>query len=202
MRTNSGGTISDADFLQTEINEGVGFDSPAYIALMQGVYNLLKKSINPESSFEIGAGTGVLLSIMAREIPAVGIDPMQIHVDYCTGHAPHTVNCYHRMKIQDYRFTQKFDVAISIEVFEHIPGDEVPVLLWYVAEHCRYFLFSSTPNHIPEKDDEWGHINIHSVDEWKAIFSANGWDFVTMTHNPLPWSMLFMSRLYDNTPMP
>ena len=91
MRTNSGGTISDADFLQTEINEGVGFDSPAYIALMQGVYNLLKKSIDPESSFEIGAGTGVLLSIMASEIPAVGIDPMQIHVDYCTGHAPHTV---------------------------------------------------------------------------------------------------------------
>jgi hypothetical protein len=47
MRTNSGGTISDADFLQTEIKMGVGFDSPAYIALIQGVYNLLKKIHKP-----------------------------------------------------------------------------------------------------------------------------------------------------------
>lgn len=190
---NSGGTISDIDFLNHEISIGVGFDSDSYIKLMTRTWRMIQNRINPKTSIEIGAGTGVLLSIMAKHIDAYGIDPMRVHIDYAVENDPNLRLRYHCTKAQDLLIDRIYDIAVSIEVFEHIPIQDCLEILEKFSKSCRYFWFSSTP-HITPNDAEWGHININTINGWIAYFNACGWNFLQRVAEPTSWSLLFMSR--------
>jgi len=95
----------------------------------------------------------------------------------------------------------KYDFITSIEVFEHIDDNILTPFIKQLWNHCEYFLFSSTPNKdTPEFDEQWGHVNIKSTDEWIRIFTEAGFEllkketeFLQKNCIPTTWTLMFKS---------
>lgn len=96
---------------------------------------------------------------------------------------------------------EKVDFITSIEVFEHIEDSKLLPFIGTLANHCEYFLFSSTPHKdTPEFDEQWGHVNIKQTDEWIRLFEANRFqllkdetDFLQKNCIPTTWTLMFKS---------
>jgi predicted TPR repeat methyltransferase len=94
-----------------------------------------------------------------------------------------------------------FNFITSIEVFEHVEDEKLLPFIQKLSNHCEYFLFSSTPNKdTPEFDEQWGHVNIKSTDEWVRIFTESGFELMKeetehLQKNCIPttWTLMFKS---------
>jgi len=97
-----------------------------------------------------------------------------------------------------------FDFVTSIEVFEHIPDKQLLPFIAYLPLFCQFFLFSSTPHKdTPEFDEQWGHVNLKSTDEWIRIFTEAGFELLKeetgyLQKNCIPttWTLMFKSLKY------
>jgi len=98
-------------------------------------------------------------------------------------------------------FKHKYNFITSIEVFEHIEDIKLLPFIATLANHCEYFLFSSTPHKdMPEFDEQWGHVNIKPTDEWIRLFELNGFELLKeetkyLQENCIPttWTLIFKS---------
>lgn len=98
----------------------------------------------------------------------------------------------------------KYDFITSIEVFEHISDENLLPFINKLANHCEYFLFSSTPHKdTPEFDEQWGHVNIKSEFEWITLFERNGFtwlnketEYLQQNCIPTTWTLMFKSDIH------
>lgn len=97
-----------------------------------------------------------------------------------------------------------YDSITAIEVFEHIEDEKLLPFVSELANSCKYFIFSSTPNKdTPEFDEQWGHINIKSTNEWVRIFESNDFELLKeetkyLQKNCIPttWTLMFKSKMH------
>jgi 2-polyprenyl-3-methyl-5-hydroxy-6-metoxy-1,4-benzoquinol methylase len=199
MSTNSnGGTMTDDQVLQWELQAGIGFHNHEFTTMWHTTFGVLRQYTGEIRSLcDLGTGTGVWPTVAKNSgvKHVTAYDRNKHHADY---HAQHG-NPKVRYIVDDFTTAlpsmkkwRVYDVMSSIEVFEHIPDEELMPLIERLSQHCNWFLFSSTPHRAPT-DEAWGHINIKPTEEWQRIFEANGFKFIVDLRTPTPWTMLFKS---------
>ncbi len=92
----------------------------------------------------------------------------------------------------------EYDAFYCVEVFEHIKEETLIPLVEQIAEKGKFFFFTSTPYHTtPEADEEWGHINIRSVNDWIHFFHLHGLMFHSLNQSVCEWGVVMTGKRYE-----
>lgn len=161
------------------------YDSYRGISYRSGKHLLgtLMPVLRPSSVLDVGCGVGTWLRA-ARDlgVPRVlGIDgdyvvrdALEINQDEFIPHDLTTPLAAHG----------RFDLAISMEVGEHLPAAAAPVLVASLVGHADFVLFSAAIPHQGGTD----HVNEQWPDFWARLFAAHNYQLVDWTR----------PRLWDN----
>lgn len=153
------------------------------------------EKLNAQSVIDLGCGTGALVeACMNAGIVAMGIDSNPLNGEFFDKRNPEKKDRFICEYLQNVIPSNPFDVAVCIEVLEHIPDEVNEKILAIWSKNCHFFLFSSTPYHTtPEFDAQWGHINVKPTPHWIKFFEKNGFKFIQKLDFPCAWAMLFVS---------
>jgi len=153
-----------------------GFDSKYYEKQVQGSLNsarrilpILLERLNPSSAVDVGCGTGAWLSVLkelgvqsVQGLDASDLPPelrliTEAEYRYCDLSAPFHVE-------------RKFDLAISVEVAEHLCARRADGFVGDLTELADVVLFSAA---IPFQGGR-GHRNENWADFWNKLFQQRG----------------------------
>lgn len=181
--------FTDKEYFDYEMKNGIHNDNPNHIKVHDKLAKYVKEELKANSLFEIGCGTGAFLECcLKRKINAYGYEPSLYHKDYWDKRHPANRE---RMQLEhvDLVFA---DVVVCIEVFEHITIEECREHLNNIQRLCKYFIFSSTPYFdTPEFDEQWGHINLNTIEFWINLIESYGFKMKKTLGFPTEWTMLF-----------
>ena len=121
------------------------------------------------SLLDIGAGTGSWLAA-AREhgVPDIlGVDGLP--ADEALLCVPRELIRIHDLR-EPFRLGRRFDVAICLEVAEHLPESSADVLVESICAHTNFVFFSAAA---PGQQGE-NHINCKPPSYWQEKFNAFG----------------------------
>lgn len=191
--------FSDKQFFNWEIQHGL---YPS--GHNKGFYDVHKKLADfilkhkPNNHLDLGGGNSPLCKILQDNgvtSSLIELNPYSVKLQNEYG----TKNVY-ELDFCANGLTGKYDVITSIEVFEHIEDSKLLPFIADLANHCEYFIFSSTPKKNHAFDEEWGHVNIKSRFEWVEIFEKNGFkcmfnesDYLQANCIPTTWALMFKS---------
>lgn len=171
--------LNDAEFLQWELEMGIGFHNPGFIELANATARQLQ-DLDYKTVLDYGCGTGVYAAAFAEQGKDVtACDISAAHIEYIKQNAP-------QLKISKKPITA--DLLAWIEVAEHMTDKEIDKLL--KAIEPRYILFSSTSQKT-DQDEAWGHINIKEQDEWIRLLGTYGYQLKKHLAAPTQWAKLF-----------
>jgi SAM-dependent methyltransferase len=126
----------------------------------------------PKSVLDIGCGLGTWLSVFEQnECDVVGIDGDYINIQDLvfdkSKFVSHDLNSSFNLK-------KKFDLAISLEVAEHILPENAKIFIDSICLHSDVVLFSAA---IPGQEGTL-HYNEQYSNYWIEIFSKNGYQCI------------------------
>ena len=126
--------------------------------------------LNPESVADFGCGVGTwvraLLDIGVGDV--VGIDGNYIRDESLVIPGDRFV----RADIaQPIHLDRKFDLAISMEVAEHLPPEKAATFIDTLTRHSDVVLFSAA---VPNQGGTY-HVNEQWPEYWSALFSSHGY---------------------------
>ena len=158
------------------------YNSDFYRSISEGsaasakvVSSLILAELPVKTIVDFGCGTGIWLkelkSAGAKEI--LGLDGNYVSRD-------ELVISTHEFRptdlSQSVRLGQKFDLAISLEVAEHVNPSSSDLFVENLTQHADLVLFSAAPPGQGGTD----HINERSYQDWRQRFSNNGFE-------PIDW---------------
>jgi 2-polyprenyl-3-methyl-5-hydroxy-6-metoxy-1,4-benzoquinol methylase len=171
--------LTDKEFLKIEIENGISYDNEGFKQL--GIVTADQvKDLNIKTVLDYGAGVGVYSDGFYKAgFEVVAFEIFEAHRNYMKEKVPH-------IKIIDKPVTT--DLMAFIEVAEHMTDKELNDLFKQIKP--KYILFSSTSDKT-DFDEQWGHINIKSQDEWIAYFDKLGYALANVFGAPTLWTKLF-----------
>lgn len=146
------------------------------------VLPLILTHVQVESLLDVGCGIGtwmkVALELGVQEVVGVdGSDSSKAHLIVARQH-------YQQMDLTaPLQLHRRFDLAICLEVGEHLPATKADVLVQSLVAHADLILFSAA---IPGQEGE-GHVNEQWATYWQQKFIAHGYYFSDVLR-PLLWS--------------
>ena len=175
--------ISHQQFLEAEIEMGISLENPMFKALAEATVRQL--SIPYHSVMDYGAGTGVYANAFHEAGKDVKLFELwEPHRQYVKERMPHL------------QFIEtplvNFDLMLFIEVAEHMTNAEITKLMSGI--NPQYILFSSTSQHNPGFDEQWGHINIKTQPQWIELFQVYGYGLHQELQYPTNYSKLFKRK--------
>lgn len=196
--------FSDKEFFDWEIEHGLypgGHNKGFY-----DVHNKLANFIinfSAKSHLDLGGGNSPLTKILqcnGIDADLIELNPYSVELQNNYG----TKNVLHANFLELEWNNFKYDCITSIEVFEHIEDEKLLPFIATLAEHCEYFLFSSTPHKdTPEFDEQWGHVNIKCTFDWIKLFEANNFEWLSQETAwlqrecvPTTWMLMFKSKAH------
>ena len=144
----------------------------SYISAME-VFRRLLPVINPQTVFDFGCGSGTWLYAAkmfgvnrVHGVDGDWVDHKMLMIDEA------------EFEVQDvsepYQSKEKYDLACSLEVSEHIEPQKSEVFIDNLCKISDIVLFSGA--HPNQGGD--GHINERSYDYWKELFAKHGYDWI------------------------
>jgi 2-polyprenyl-3-methyl-5-hydroxy-6-metoxy-1,4-benzoquinol methylase len=136
------------------------------------VYNIIAQSIiehfNPRSLIDVGCGNGVLLECLSHpHIGLKGIEGSINGVQICTTKG---LNVAHHDLRLPFLSDQKYDVAVSIEVAEHIEEEYADIFIDMLTGLSDTIIFTASP-----LQDEKYHFNVKDKSYWTEKFSERNY---------------------------
>lgn len=170
--------ITEDQFLETELQMGIGFHNPYFVDLCRET----AKQVQGLGStiMDYGAGTGVYASEYHKAgFTTYVYEKFASHRKYIAEKAPH-------ITILPKPITT--DIMSFIEVAEHMTDKQLASLFKTISPN--YILFSSTSERT-DNDIAWGHINIKEQDQWDAMFQSMGYFVVKLLQIPTSHSKIY-----------
>lgn len=123
------------------------------------------------SAVDIGCGVGTWLSVLhekgVEDIPGVDGDWVDRDLLVIPG------TCFKQVDLSDFAgLPRRYDLAISLEVAEHLPADRSEGFVLMLTELADHVLFSAAVPH----QGGMSHVNEQWQDFWVELFSALNYD--------------------------
>jgi hypothetical protein len=142
------------------------------------------------SVLDVGAGMGDWLMEFNRNgiedymgIDGIGLEQRLYHAD---------PDRFLKVDLREqWDLGRRFDLAICLEVAEHLPATSAGVLLETIAQHTDQVLFSAAVPHQPGH----GHVNCQPPDYWQGMFNQLGF-ICTDPFRALIWNEQFTEFWY------
>jgi SAM-dependent methyltransferase len=169
---------NEAKFIHNSTNQNVS--SP------RKIIPLLFKYVNPKSVVDIGCGTGRFLKVF-KEFgisDILGVDGNWVNRELLRANI--NENEFHVSNLEKFNHLElkrKFDLAVCIEVAEHIDQKYSDALIENLTALSDYILFSAA---IPYQGGQH-HVNEQWADYWEQKFESKGFVFQDIFRNEL-WS--------------
>ena len=157
-----------------------------YLNFFNRVAEHIRTEIQPTTALDAGCAMGMLVECLRnRNIQAWGVD----FSEYAIQNAHPEVKPYLWIGSICDPFPQKYDLIVSIEVFEHLLPDQAERAAAVLCQHTQDILFSSTPYDYVEAT----HVNVQPPEYWADLFARHGFvrdvdfdaSFIT------PWAVRF-----------
>ena len=154
-----------------------------YLRFFNRVADRIQTDIQPTTVLDAGCATGMLVEgLRNRNVQAWGID----HSEYAIQNAHPDVRPFLWVGSICEPFPQKYDLIVTIEVFEHLLPAQAEQAAAVLCQHTDDILFSSTPYDYIEAT----HLNVQPPEYWAELFARHGFvrdvdfdaDFIT------PWA--------------
>lgn len=146
------------------------------------VVPFIMRLVKPISVLDVGCGTGTWLKAFEENgvTDYVGIDAT--FLDRSLLRIPE--NKFLAVDLQQqWSLNRKFDLAISLEVAEHLPTESADVFVASLVDHAETIVFSAA---IPGQGGQ-NHINEQWPDYWQEKFLKHGYYFHDVIR-PLIWN--------------
>lgn len=173
---------------------GINLFNDAYVNYVSGMVDSWIQEFNFKSMIDIGCGSGVFVAeFMKRGIEAFGVDQNEYwYEDFQLVH-PEFKDSYRLEDFSETELDSVFDLALCVEVMEHLPDEVVIQWIEKIKTKCRYFIFTSIPwSESVIWDKYWGHINIKGEAHWIELFHSHGFTLLKKKQAPAPeWGLLF-----------
>ena len=147
------------------------------------VVPFLIEIFKPKSVIDIGCGIGTWLSVFKEKgiTDILGVDGNYVDVKLLSGFIkPDEFKAMDLARPFDLK--RKFDLAICLEVAEHLSHDNAPDLVETITHHADIVIFGAA---IP---NQWGqnHLNEQWPEYWVKLFSDHGYTCYDILR-PLVW---------------
>lgn len=137
------------------------------------ILGLVWPHVQPQSVLDVGCGVGTWLNI-SRELGAKKIQGLE-GSDLKPDQLKIAANEFLRANlINPPMLDTKYDLAVNLEVAEHLPKDCSNNFVKYLTTNASVVLFSAAP---PAQGGE-GHINEQWPQYWIELFRSNGFEVV------------------------
>ncbi|HTT80654.1 MAG TPA: class I SAM-dependent methyltransferase [Stellaceae bacterium] len=136
----------------------------------RAVLSLLFQERHPESLLDVGCGWGTWLrAALDLGVPeVVGVDGAAVsESDFL---CPFTLFRQQNL-CEQWDLDRRFDVALCLEVAEHLPPEAAPVLVASLVRHSDLILFSAAAPRQPGQH----HVNCQWPEYWQEIFNRHGY---------------------------
>jgi SAM-dependent methyltransferase len=148
------------------------------------VLPIIKQVINPHSVIDIGCGTGEWLKVWKEELGVLQVKGVEgPYIDPASFAISSEYLVTHDLK-DPYIEDKKYDLAMSLEVGEHLPEDKADVLVQSLTRLSDVVLFSAA---IPGQEGTY-HINLQYPEYWAALFSKEGFETVDFIRREI-WNL-------------
>lgn len=193
---------TDKEFFEFAYKMGASQENQVYLQAHYNTAQWLIDRFNPDSVIEFGSGFGATLEkFHLEQIYALGVELNPHFIEYFRNRNPNTAHLMiHGDITSELAFPRKFDIGMSLEVFEHIsmPEEKWDALLTHLAKNIKHFYFSSTPYQSDAIHDHmWGHVNVRRSEKWIELFARNGWKFIENPNRICPWDHLYESQIFE-----
>ena len=157
------------------------YDAAFFQALSEGARRsagttvpLLIEQFHPRSVVDVGCGTGIWLSIFQEQgvTDVLGVDGAWVPESERA--IPKTLFWEHDLT-QTLKLDRTFDLALCLEVAEHLPASAAPHLVESLTRLAAIVVFSAA---IPFQGGD-GHVNEQWPSYWVTLFAAHGYDCLT-----------------------
>ncbi len=135
--------------------------------------------VEPRSVIDVGCGNGAWLSVFLDHgiEDVLGVDAPS--VDQAVLRIPR--NKFRAVDLrQPFSAGRRFDLALCVEVAEHLPPDRGPTLVEELVALAPVVLFSAA---VPGQGGQ-GHFNEQWPDYWAGLFQRNGFRLVDVVRRP------------------
>lgn len=143
---------------------------------------LFSKVIEPRSVIDIGCGTGAWLKVseLLGTTRILGLDGCTPEMTFLSEESYIQADFEKNLPDVD----EKFDLAICLEVAEHLSGDCAATLVQKLCSYSDCILFSAA---FPGQGGD-GHINEQPIEYWIHLFSEQGYEVADVIR-PALWGM-------------
>ncbi len=145
--------------------------NPAIRAFFQRIARDIRQRFAPRTVLDAGCACGHLV----RALREIGIEAYGIDIsEYAVGMAAPEIRDYCRAgsltEPLPPGLPERYDLAVNIEVLEHIPEAGALTALERLTGYSDRILFSSSPDDVAEAT----HVNVHEPEYWIGAFAAAG----------------------------
>ncbi|MEO6550169.1 MAG: class I SAM-dependent methyltransferase [Ferruginibacter sp.] len=134
---------------------------------------LIMNLFNPNSVLDIGCGIGTWLAVFKEHgvKEAFGVDGSYVNLDLLQSHIESTEFSAHDLAVA-FDLNKRFDIAICLEVAEHIDKSSATTFIENVCKHSSVIIFSAA---VPFQGGQ-NHVNEQWPEYWTNIFSRFGYE--------------------------
>jgi len=158
------------DNVQEMYNTDFYNDHQKYRVLYDFIGDIIYVTFEPKSVIDLGCGAGFLLErLRSQGVSKIyGIDGSK---DATNSWPEHMQDVLEVKNLMDFKPQERYDVAICMEVAEHIPKDKSLKLVTKVTESSKKFIWWTAA---PPGQGGTGHINCQDVCYWVRHFEQCG----------------------------
>lgn len=168
------------------IHDEITHNSSAAEQVLPVLFSIFK----PKSILDVGCGLGNWIEV-AKKMGAediTGVDGSYVDRSLLKIDEDEFVECD---LTKPFDLGRKFDLAICLEVAEHLPDSSAEGLIKSITNHTDVIMFSAA---IPGQGGQ-NHINEQWVEYWKNIFESNDFQMIDF-FRPKIWNNTKIERWY------
>lgn len=155
----------------TDTEAAYGRHEP-WLSHFAGAAKHITRRYHPKSAVDVGCAFGLMVEALCdRGVDAYGFDVSPYAVANARTDMSDRLRVHSILDPVPLRAGgKKYDIAICIEVLEHLPPEQAEKAIANLCAASDRVLFSSSPDDFEEPT----HFNVLPVDEWLKLFAAQG----------------------------
>lgn len=168
-------------------------DETIWADFFRGVADKIIDYFSPKSILDAGCANGYLVrAFRERGVEAWGIDISSFAINSAPAEIRPYLNVQSITDPLPESFPKKFDIAITIEVLEHLFPEDGAKAIERLCSYADNVLFSSTHDDIEDKM----HVNVQLPEYWAKEFAKNSFyrDLIQPVDFISPQAMLFKKQ--------